>query len=89
MKKLLLTLPLVGMLGACTDMGLTTQESNQVAGTVGGAALGALVTPNDPTKGALIGATVGVVAGTLLGHTATPGQCLYQRPDGSQYNAAC
>ncbi|MEO8241571.1 MAG: YMGG-like glycine zipper-containing protein [bacterium] len=83
MSKFLLVLPVLGLVAGCDTM-----EQQQLAGTVGGAAIGAVATPNDPSKGALIGGTVGLIAGTVIGHTAT-GQCLYQRPDGSQYVAAC
>ncbi len=83
MKKILMVLPVLGLVAGCDTM-----QQQQLAGTAGGAALGALVTPNDPTQGALIGGVVGLAAATLIGHTAT-GQCLYQRNDGSQFVAAC
>ena len=83
MKKLLMILPLLSMAAACDPL-----QQSQLAGTVGGAAVGALVTPNDPTQGALIGGVVGLAAGSLIGSTAS-GQCVYQRPDGSRYTAAC
>ena len=83
MTKFLLVLPLLGMVAACD-----TLEQQQLAGTAGGAAIGAVVTPNDPLQGALIGGVVGLAAGTLIGHTAT-GQCVYQRQDGSRFIGPC
>jgi hypothetical protein len=83
MKKLVLVFPLLGLIAACD-----TLEQQQLAGTAGGAALGALATPNDPTQGALIGGAVGLAAGTLLGRTAS-GECVYQRQDGSRFVGPC
>ena len=83
MNRILVILPLLGALAGCDQL-----NSNQVAGTAGGAVLGAVVTPHNPLQGALIGSAVGLAAGSLLGHTSN-GQCLYQRPDGTRYTAAC
>ncbi|MBI1170507.1 hypothetical protein GC209_03820 [bacterium] len=83
MKKILLMLPILGMMAACDTM-----TPNQQIGTVGGAAVGALVTPNNPVQGAAIGGAVGLLAGTYIGR-ASNGSCLYQRPDGSRYTAHC
>ena len=87
MRKLFLLLPVLGALAGCdgSDMGMT---NNQLGGTAGGAAIGALVTPHNPLQGALIGGAVGLAAGTLMGHNASGG-CVYQRNDGSRYVAAC
>ncbi len=87
MRKILMLLPVLGALAACdgTNMGLT---NNQVIGTAGGAAIGALVTPVNPIQGAAIGGAVGLAAASLMGHDST-GKCVYQRPDGTRYPAAC
>ena len=83
MNRILLSLSVLGLLGACDQL---SQE--QMFGTLGGAAVGAAVTPHNPVQGALIGSAVGLAAGSLIGRTTT-GQCLYQRADGSRYTAAC
>lgn len=83
MMKIFLMLPLLGMVAACDTM-----TPNQQIGTAGGAVVGALVTPGNPVQGAAIGGAVGLIAGSLIGHTST-GQCLYQRRDGTRYTAAC
>lgn len=83
MNRILVILPLLGALAGCDQF---TQP--QLAGTAGGAVLGAVVTPHNPLQGALIGSAVGLAAGSLMGHTST-GQCIYQRSDGSRYTAAC
>lgn len=83
MTRFLLIVPLVGLVAACDPL-----QQSQLAGTVGGAAIGALATPNDPEKGALIGGVIGLAAGSFIGYNAS-GQCVYQRQDGSRYTAAC
>lgn len=83
MTKFLLVLPLLGLVAACD-----TLQQQQLSGTAGGAVVGALVTPNDPLQGALIGGVVGLAAGTLLGRTAS-GECVYQRQDGSRFIGPC
>lgn len=83
MRKFFLMLPVLGLVAACDTM-----TKNQQVGTLGGAVLGAVVTPGNPVEGAAIGGAVGLVAGTLVGH-ASSGGCLYQRPDGTRYTAAC
>lgn len=83
MKKFLLMIPMLAMISACDTM-----EQQQLTGTAGGAVVGALVTPNDPLQGALIGGVVGLAAGTLLGKTAS-GECVYQRQDGSRFVGPC
>jgi uncharacterized membrane protein len=83
MLKIIWVVPAVLALAGCEDM---TQQ--QMYGTAGGAVIGAVATPNNPLQGALIGGTVGLVAGTYLGHDAQ-GNCVYQRTDGSRYIAAC
>ena len=84
MKKLVWILPVLMVMAGCS-----TLEGTQVAGTATGAVIGAaLAPPGMQTTGAVVGATAGLVAGTLLGQTAG-GQCLYRRQDGTQYTAAC
>lgn len=85
MKKFLIILPLIAGLAACE-----TQEQNQVAGTLAGAAIGASVSNSgDKSKGIIIGGLTGLAAGTVIGTRDTQGRCLYQRPDGSRYYASC
>lgn len=85
MKKFLMVLPLVAALAACE-----TQEQNQIAGTIGGAAIGAAVSnDDDKSTGIIVGGLTGLAAGTLIGQRDTQGRCLYQRPDGSRYYANC
>lgn len=83
MRKFIILVPIFAILAGCEDL---TQQ--QMVGTTGGAAIGAIVTPHNPLQGALIGGAVGLVAGTYLGRDST-GRCVYQRPDGSRYIAAC
>ncbi|EEW24777.1 YMGG-like glycine zipper-containing protein [Rhodobacter ferrooxidans] len=83
MKRIALMLSVVALVSACQ-----TQEEQMVGGAAAGAAVGALVTPGNPVKGALIGGAVGLAAGTLLGRDQY-GRCVYQRRDGSRYTAAC
>lgn len=85
MNKFLMILPLVAGLAACE-----TQEQNQVAGTLTGAAIGAAVSSNgDKSKGIIIGGLTGLAAGTVIGTRDTQGRCLYQRADGTRYYASC
>lgn len=81
MRKIFLLLPIMGALAGCVT-------DQQLYGTGGGAAIGALVTPHNPIQGALLGGAVGLVAGTYLGQDAA-GKCIYQRDDGTRYYAAC
>ena len=83
MNKFLVMLPLLGLVAACD-----TLQEQQLSGTAGGAVLGALVTPNDPLQGALIGGVVGLAAGSFLGRNAS-GECIYQRQDGSRFIGPC
>lgn len=85
MNRFWMVLPLVGALAACE-----TQEQNQVAGTLTGAAIGAAVSnDDDKSTGIIVGGLTGLAAGTLIGQRDTSGRCLYQRPDGSRYYANC
>ena len=83
MRKICLLIPVLAILAGCEDL-----SQNQLVGTTGGAAIGALVTPHNPLQGALIGGAVGLAAGSYLGKDSR-GRCVYQRPDGSRYMAAC
>lgn len=83
MNRIWMVLPVLGLLGACETM-----TDTQLAGTLGGAAIGAAVTPNNQLQGALIGGAVGLVAGTYIGKTAS-GECVYQRQDGTRFVGPC
>lgn len=83
MQNIVLMAPIAALLAGCIGM-----TESQMVGTAGGAAVGAVITPNDPLQGALIGGVVGLAAGTLLGYDAQ-GNCVYQRADGSRYVATC
>jgi hypothetical protein len=82
MKKFLMALPLVGLLSAC---GL---NDGQVLGTTTGAVIGAAVTPNDRTQGALLGAAAGLAVTSVVG-TTPGGECVYRRQDGTQFIGPC
>lgn len=84
MKRILLLLPLLGLLAACE-----TQEQRMLTGAAVGMAAGAAVSSDeDRMKGALIGGALGLAAGTLIGRD-TSGRCIYQRSDGSRYAGPC
>ena len=84
MKKLLIPLPLIAALAACD-----TRDGTLAASTLTGAALGATVSGgDDKTKGAILGGAAGLAAGTLIASQQN-GSCVYERPDGSRYTAAC
>lgn len=82
MKKLLILLPMVGLLAACE-----TQQQNTLGGAAAGAAIGAAIADDDLT-GAVIGGVAGAAAGSMIG-TNSAGQCVYRRSDGSTFTAAC
>jgi len=83
MKKLVLILPVLGLVAACDTM-----EQRQITGTLAGAALGMAVSgKDDKAKGAVVGGMMGLGAATAMGPNG--GNCLYQRPDGSQFEAPC
>ena len=75
----------VGMLSACT-----TTEKGAVGGAVAGALIGQAVGGNTQSTliGAGIGAVAGGVAGELIGRQKN-GNCVYQRPNGTQFIAKC
>ncbi|MGB7240826.1 MAG: glycine zipper 2TM domain-containing protein [Sulfitobacter sp.] len=84
MRKFLLVLPMLSMLVACD-----TQTQSTLTGAAAGAAIGAAVSNDDDrVAGALIGGAAGAAAGNFVGRTQS-GSCVYQRPDGSRYTAAC
>jgi len=83
MKRMAWMLPALGLLAACDTM-----EQRQITGTLAGAALGMAVSgSDDKLSGALIGGTAGLAGATMLGPNG--GNCIWQRPDGSQYEAPC
>lgn len=68
----------------------TTSSQNATTGALAGAAIGAVVADDgDRLEGALIGGTVGAVAGTLIGRSTTPGNCVYREASGRQIIAPC
>lgn len=83
MRKYLILLPLLGGLAACVNM---TDE--QMVGTAGGAAVGAILTPTNPVSGAAVGGALGLAAATYLGHDSN-GRCVYRGHDGRRYTRAC
>ena len=83
MRKLLLTLTMVGAVAGCT-----TAEQGAVVGGLGGAAIGGLATGR--TSGALAGGLIGTSAGYLIGRSADrPGYCRYRDQYGRVYEARC
>lgn len=83
MKKMAWMLPVLGLLSACDTM-----EQRQITGTLGGAVLGMAVSGrNDKAQGAAVGGLLGLGGATMMGPNA--GNCLYQRADGSQFEAPC
>lgn len=84
MKKLILLVPFVLALGACTP----TQQGAAVGGA-GGAAIGALASGNK-VEGAIVGGAVGTIAGALIGRASEgANQCVYRDEYGRRYTAAC
>jgi outer membrane lipoprotein SlyB len=75
----------VGMLSACT-----TTEKGAVGGAVVGAVAGQVIGRSTEATllGAAIGAVGGAVAGELIGRQKN-GNCVYQRPNGTQFIAKC
>ena len=82
MKHLAFTLTAFCLLASCA-----TTQGTQALGTATGAAIGAsLAGDGNKTQGALIGATAGLIAGSVV---AAQGQCTWTRADGSTYIAPC
>ncbi|MGB4826332.1 MAG: YMGG-like glycine zipper-containing protein [Paracoccaceae bacterium] len=86
MKQLLLAASIAALtLSACTP----TEQSTAV-GALGGAAVGAAVSgKGDKTKGAIVGAGLGALAGSLIGKANEPGKCYYNDGYGNRYIAPC
>lgn len=83
MRILIWSLPALGLLAACDTM-----EQRQITGTLAGAALGMAVSgSDDKAAGAVVGGMMGLGAATMMGPNG--GNCIWQRPDGSQYEAPC
>lgn len=83
MRKFLLILPLVGALAACENM-----TDQQMVGTAGGAAVGAVLSPGNPIAGAAVGGALGLAAGTYLGKDHS-GRCVYRGQDGRRHTGPC
>ena len=83
MQRFYMLVPFAILLSGCEDL-----NQKQLVGTTGGAAIGAIVTPNNPLQGALIGSAIGLAAGTYMGRDPA-GRCIFQRTDGSRYLATC
>lgn len=84
MKKLVLAVSMLAALAACD-----TPTQSTLTGAAAGAAIGASVSgDDDKVLGALLGGAAGAAAGNYIGRTQS-GSCVYQRPDGSRYTAAC
>ncbi len=83
MKRLAWMVPALGLLAACDTM-----EQRQITGTLAGAGLGMAVSgSDDKAKGAVVGGLLGLGAATAMGPNG--GNCVYQRYDGSRYEAPC
>jgi len=88
MKPAFLALPLAAALGLSACVG--TAEQGTAIGALTGAAVGTAVSGDgDKTQGALTGAALGAIAGTLIGQSNQPGQCVYRDAYGRQFVAAC
>ena len=85
MKRLVLVLPLLLAAAACT-----TTEKSTAGGAAAGALLGSAVSSHgDRTKGAIIGAGIGAVAGNMVGKSQDGRSCRYLDSYGREYTAAC
>lgn len=71
------------LLSAC----IPQQQQGTVIGGATGALIGTAVADDDLT-GALVGGAIGAAAGNYVGRNAA-NQCVYTRPDGSRFTAAC
>lgn len=89
MKTSLVILPAVFLaIAGCQPT--STSNQNAATGALAGAALGAVVADDDDRlEGALTGAAVGAVAGTLIGQSSTPGDCVYRDAYNRRYVAPC
>ena len=85
MKRLALALPLLLAIAGCT-----TTEKSTVGGAAAGALLGSAVSSHgDRTKGAIIGAGLGAMAGNMVGRSQDGRNCRYLDSYGREYEAAC
>ena len=88
MKKLFLAFPMIAALAAC-DPSMQRADTATLTGAALGAAAGVAVSgEDDEVEGAIIGGLAGAAAGNYIGRTQA-GACVYQRPDGTRYTAAC
>jgi hypothetical protein len=70
--------------------GCQATSTPTTTGALAGAAIGAVAADDDDRlEGALIGGAVGAVAGTLIGQSSTPGDCIYRDARNRQYIAPC
>jgi hypothetical protein len=89
MKTTFLALPAV-ILAMAGCVPTTTANQSAATGALAGAAIGAAVSDDDDRlEGALAGAAVGAVAGTLIGESSKPGDCVYRDAYNRQYVARC
>ncbi|MDN2565390.1 hypothetical protein N1F89_04085 [Aquibium sp. A9E412] len=82
MKKMVISLALVGALAGCT-----TTEQDAAVGGAAGAVIGGLA--SDSVGGAVIGGVAGAAAGVLIGKAARTGYCRYRDRYGRIYEAPC
>lgn len=83
MKKILLSIALIGTLASCTATERGAATGAAVGGVVGGVA-------TNSWGGAAVGAAVGGVAGALIGQAQDrPGYCVYRDRYGRTYEARC
>lgn len=83
MKKVLVSLALVGALASCTQT-----ERGASIGAASGAVIGGVAT--NSIEGAAVGAAVGGVAGALIGRSQErAGYCIYRDRYGRTYEARC
>ena len=83
MKKLLITIAMVGALASCTQT-----ERGTAIGAGTGAILGGVV--SNSWGGAAIGAVAGGVVGNLIGRShERQGYCIYRDRNGRRFEARC
>ena len=71
--------------------GCTTTEKRAATGAGVGAVAGGIIggVATGTGGGALAGAAIGAGTGALIGAATSPGDCIYERPDGTRYVASC
>lgn len=86
MKRTLFLLCCLAALTACE-----TRDQSTLTGAATGAVIGAAVSgDDDKLLGALIGGAAGAAVGNYIGPARNyPGQCVYERADGTRFLAAC